>query len=259
MQHLCDKHCLALQGALRGVDNAYNTAKNILLKKDKNAYLKSVSKNSPTGKQEFLEVLLQTQKVIIQNGINAFKEAITNCPAPLQFFQHRQRRGPIRSNQSGFPRETLPDPSRSTGYIANDTLGDGKDQEPFNKIFLQYFDSKVRQLVAKSLIPTCLYTSRLRLVHLLYHYDVTHSSCFQGPSDVLKEWLSKNYLKPHPSREEKIELARQSGMNTKQVTDWFTNARARMWKPALDVRFKILCMSSFPKLISETMVPVYDI
>ena len=50
----------------------------------------------------------------------------------------------------------------------------------------------------------------------------------------LRKWLCENYLKPHPTREQKASLASQNDMDPKQVSDWFTNARARMWKPSVE-------------------------
>ncbi len=47
-------------------------------------------------------------------------------------------------------------------------------------------------------------------------------------------WAMMNVLKPHPSREIKESLARYTGRQVKQVTDWFTNWRARQWKKIIN-------------------------
>lgn len=39
---------------------------------------------------------------------------------------------------------------------------------------------------------------------------------------------------PFPTKEEKQELARQTGLTVTQVGDWFINARARQWRPAIE-------------------------
>ena len=57
---------------------------------------------------------------------------------------------------------------------------------------------------------------------------------------VLSAWLWDHFyptdtrLKPIPTREEKLELARQTGLTSTQVGDWFVNARARLWKPYIE-------------------------
>lgn len=51
----------------------------------------------------------------------------------------------------------------------------------------------------------------------------------------LKEWLLSpqhvNY--PYPTEEEKEKLARKAGLTLKQLTNWFTNARKRLWAPLM--------------------------
>ena len=57
---------------------------------------------------------------------------------------------------------------------------------------------------------------------------------------ILSAWLWDHFyptdtrLKPIPTREEKLELARQTGLTSTQVGDWFVNARARLWKPYIE-------------------------
>jgi len=57
---------------------------------------------------------------------------------------------------------------------------------------------------------------------------------------ILSAWLWDHFyptdtrLKPIPTREEKEDLARQTGLTPTQVGDWFVNARARLWKPYIE-------------------------
>jgi hypothetical protein len=44
-------------------------------------------------------------------------------------------------------------------------------------------------------------------------------------------WATMHLLYPHPTRQAKESLALYSGLTVTQVTDWFTNWRARAWKP----------------------------
>lgn len=39
---------------------------------------------------------------------------------------------------------------------------------------------------------------------------------------------------PFPTKEEKEQLARETGLTVTQVGDWFINARARCWRPMIE-------------------------
>jgi len=47
---------------------------------------------------------------------------------------------------------------------------------------------------------------------------------------TLKNWLTEHFQDPYPSPAEKIRLANEAGITLKQVQNWFTNARGRIWK-----------------------------
>jgi hypothetical protein len=44
---------------------------------------------------------------------------------------------------------------------------------------------------------------------------------------ILRTWLSQNHRHPYPTDEEKEVLARQTGLNKTQITNWLANARRR--------------------------------
>ncbi|XP_062098901.1 homeobox protein ATH1-like [Humulus lupulus] len=50
---------------------------------------------------------------------------------------------------------------------------------------------------------------------------------------VLKAWLFENFLHPYPKDDEKHWLAIKSGLTKIQVSNWFMNARGRLWKPMI--------------------------
>ncbi|XP_031487014.1 homeobox protein ATH1-like [Nymphaea colorata] len=51
---------------------------------------------------------------------------------------------------------------------------------------------------------------------------------------VLRAWLFENFLHPYPKDGQKYILARQSGLTKSQVSNWFINARVRIWKPLIE-------------------------
>ncbi|KAI0500000.1 hypothetical protein KFK09_018208 [Dendrobium nobile] len=51
---------------------------------------------------------------------------------------------------------------------------------------------------------------------------------------ILRAWLFEHFLHPYPSDVDKHILARQTGLSRNQVTNWFINARVRLWKPMIE-------------------------
>lgn len=51
---------------------------------------------------------------------------------------------------------------------------------------------------------------------------------------VLRTWLFEHFLHPYPSDSEKLMLAQKTGLSRSQVSNWFTNARVRLWKPMVE-------------------------
>ncbi|KAL5728828.1 hypothetical protein ACHQM5_001865 [Ranunculus cassubicifolius] len=51
---------------------------------------------------------------------------------------------------------------------------------------------------------------------------------------VLREWMFQNFLHPYPKDSEKHILAARSGLTRSQVSNWFINARVRLWKPLIE-------------------------
>ena len=51
--------------------------------------------------------------------------------------------------------------------------------------------------------------------------------------EVLRRWLFDHFESPYPTPADKEELARQSGYTPKQVSNWFINARVRLWRPMI--------------------------
>ncbi|XVF35351.1 hypothetical protein REPUB_Repub18cG0138200 [Reevesia pubescens] len=51
---------------------------------------------------------------------------------------------------------------------------------------------------------------------------------------VLRSWMFQNFLHPYPKDAEKHLLAIKSGLTRSQVSNWFINARVRLWKPMIE-------------------------
>lgn len=51
---------------------------------------------------------------------------------------------------------------------------------------------------------------------------------------VLRAWLFDHFLHPYPKDADKVMLAKQTGLTRSQVSNWFINARVRLWKPMVE-------------------------
>lgn len=51
---------------------------------------------------------------------------------------------------------------------------------------------------------------------------------------VLRAWLFEHFLHPYPRDSDKKMLAKQAGLTRSQVSNWFINARVRLWKPMVE-------------------------
>lgn len=56
-----------------------------------------------------------------------------------------------------------------------------------------------------------------------------------GAVSVLKAWLlsPEHFTHPYPTPQDQAMLMQKTGIDKKQLKNWFTNARRRIWKPML--------------------------
>ncbi|KAJ0979912.1 hypothetical protein J5N97_015386 [Dioscorea zingiberensis] len=57
---------------------------------------------------------------------------------------------------------------------------------------------------------------------------------------TLLDWWNSHYRWPYPTDEEKVKLAEITGLDPKQINNWFINQRKRHWKPSDDMRFALM-------------------
>ncbi|GMN53764.1 hypothetical protein TIFTF001_022897 [Ficus carica] len=56
----------------------------------------------------------------------------------------------------------------------------------------------------------------------------------------LLDWWSRHYKWPYPSEAQKLALAESTGLDLKQINNWFINQRKRHWKPSEDMQFVMM-------------------
>uniref|UniRef100_A0A1D1Z1V5 Homeobox protein knotted-1-like 1 n=1 Tax=Anthurium amnicola TaxID=1678845 RepID=A0A1D1Z1V5_9ARAE len=57
---------------------------------------------------------------------------------------------------------------------------------------------------------------------------------------ALLDWWKVHYRWPYPTEEEKAKLAEVTGLDQKQINNWFINQRKRHWKPSEDMRVALM-------------------
>ncbi|KAJ1690106.1 hypothetical protein LUZ63_014261 [Rhynchospora breviuscula] len=56
----------------------------------------------------------------------------------------------------------------------------------------------------------------------------------------LLSWWDHHYKWPYPSETDKVALAESTGLDPKQINNWFINQRKRHWKPSEDMQFVVM-------------------
>ncbi|WOL08957.1 homeobox protein rough sheath 1-like isoform X1 [Canna indica] len=56
----------------------------------------------------------------------------------------------------------------------------------------------------------------------------------------LLNWWEMHYKWPYPSETEKVALAESTGLDQKQINNWFINQRKRHWKPSEEMQFVVM-------------------
>ncbi|KAK8529414.1 hypothetical protein V6N12_060196 [Hibiscus sabdariffa] len=57
---------------------------------------------------------------------------------------------------------------------------------------------------------------------------------------TLLQWWNVHYKWPYPTEADKIALAESTGLDQKQINNWFINQRKRHWKPSESMQFAVM-------------------
>ncbi|VVA94815.1 unnamed protein product [Arabis nemorensis] len=68
---------------------------------------------------------------------------------------------------------------------------------------------------------------------------------------ALLDWWNVHYKWPYPTEGDKIALAEETGLDQKQINNWFINQRKRHWKPSENMPFAMMDDSSETFFIEE--------
>ncbi|GLT86484.1 hypothetical protein SLE2022_046230 [Rubroshorea leprosula] len=57
---------------------------------------------------------------------------------------------------------------------------------------------------------------------------------------MLFDWWNLHYKWPYPTEADKMALAESTGLDQKQINNWFINQRKRHWKPSENMQFSVM-------------------
>lgn len=57
---------------------------------------------------------------------------------------------------------------------------------------------------------------------------------------LLFDWWNAHYKWPYPTEADKIALAEATGLDQRQINNWFINQRKRHWKPSENMQFALV-------------------
>ncbi|CAK9158154.1 unnamed protein product [Ilex paraguariensis] len=57
---------------------------------------------------------------------------------------------------------------------------------------------------------------------------------------TLLEWWNLHYKWPYPTEADKISLAESTGLDQKQINNWFINQRKRHWTPSENMQLAVM-------------------
>jgi hypothetical protein len=105
------------------------------------------------------------------------------------------------------------------------------DSDPFKETVLDEINSSM-DIVMKEFSENLSIIDRNKAVkRTIDCYNNNHKVEKRRKNDgynaLLQDWLDQNISNPYPSKEDKTQLALESGLSVRQVENWFTNTRKR--------------------------------
>ncbi|XP_031500160.1 homeobox protein knotted-1-like 6 isoform X1 [Nymphaea colorata] len=71
-------------------------------------------------------------------------------------------------------------------------------------------------------------------------------------TQTLLDWWNLHYKWPYPTEADKIALAESTGLDQKQINNWFINQRKRHWRPSENMEFGL--MDSLSATVCEVII-----
>ncbi|KAK4402125.1 Homeobox protein knotted-1-like 1 [Sesamum angolense] len=152
----------------------------------------------------------------------------------------------IESQLSDLCKETLPSPS-PTSYSSYHSADDGgglSDEDPScgelealgsqESSGNRQGDHELKEMLMRK------YSGYLSSLRKEFLKKRKKGKLPKDARTALLEWWNTHYRWPYPTEEEKNRLSEKTGLDQKQINNWFINQRKRHWRPSEDMRFALM-------------------
>ncbi|XP_073123431.1 homeobox protein knotted-1-like 1 isoform X2 [Henckelia pumila] len=156
----------------------------------------------------------------------------------------------IESQLNDLCKETLPSSVTANSsltplnYHSADHVGGRSDEdvscgeiqasESLESCFNQQGDEELKQMLMRK------YSGYLSSLRKEFLKKRKKGKLPKNARTALLHWWSTHYRWPYPTEEEKNRLSETTGLDQKQINNWFINQRKRHWRPSEDMRFAVM-------------------
>ncbi|XP_057479229.1 homeobox protein knotted-1-like 6 [Actinidia eriantha] len=127
----------------------------------------------------------------------------------------------------------------SRSYIADETAGSSEDEFSAVETRVQECNQtgEDRELKDKLMRKYSGYISSLK-----HEFSKTKKKgkLPKEARQMLLDWWAIHYKWPYPTETDKVALAEATGLDQKQINNWFINQRKRHWKPSDNMQFAVM-------------------
>lgn len=136
--------------------------------------------------------------------------------------------------ESQFKTLTLSSSDSACGDVADRNASSEEDVDANNFIDPQAEDTELKgQLLRK-------YSGYLGSLKQEFMKKKKKGKLPKEARQQLLDWWSRHYKWPYPSESQKLALADATGLDQKQINNWFINQRKRHWKPSEDMPYAVM-------------------
>ncbi|KAM0944190.1 putative transcription factor Homeodomain-TALE-KNOX family [Dioscorea sansibarensis] len=134
--------------------------------------------------------------------------------------------------------------------LLDDVAGSSEEEQSGGEVEIQesHFRGEDKELKDKLLRKYSGYLSSLREE---FSKKKKKGKLPKEARQILLDWWTAHYKWPYPTEADKISLAESTGLDQKQINNWFINQRKRHWKPTENMQFAVMDSLSTPFFVDD--------
>ncbi|OVA19858.1 Homeobox domain [Macleaya cordata] len=141
-------------------------------------------------------------------------------------------------------------PASRTSCVSDEAVGSSEDDLSGGEVEVQEVQPRLeeRDLKDKLLRKYSGYISSLKQE---FSKKKKKGKLPKEARQTLLDWWNIHYKWPYPTEADKMALAEATGLDQKQINNWFINQRKRHWKPSENMQFAVMDSLSAPFFIDD--------